>query len=74
MIQDTITHHCSITALMRTFINLFRPLTLFRLLFNALFDTGLGYSPDESYFALWERPYEQFNVTDRLNIPCPHRN
>ena len=47
------------------------PVNSFRALFNAYFDTELEYLPDESYFALWERPYEQIDVTDRLEVACP---
>jgi hypothetical protein len=46
------------------------PVNTFRVIFKAYFDADLDMLADESYFALWERPYAQINVTDRLNTSC----
>lgn len=47
------------------------PVNSFRLLFDAYFGTRLGALEDRSYFALWERPQDLVDVTERLGTCAP---
>jgi len=46
------------------------PVNTFRVILNAYFNTDLELLEDRSYYALWSRPYDPIEVTDRLDIPC----
>jgi len=46
------------------------PVNTFRILFNSLFQTELELLPEQSYFSLWDRPYDFIDVTDRLEVAC----
>ena len=47
------------------------PVNTFRLIFNQYFGTELELLEDESYFAIWDRPYEFINVTDAVRSGEP---
>ena len=47
------------------------PVNSFRLVLDAYFDTRLGLLPDRSYFATWPRPFDDDDVTDRLDTCAP---
>jgi hypothetical protein len=38
----------------------------FRLIFNQYLGTDLTLLEDESYYSSWTRPYQFFNVTDKV--------
>lgn len=46
------------------------PVNTFRVVLNAYFDTHLERLADENYFALWDRPYDFIDVTDRVEDSC----
>jgi hypothetical protein len=46
------------------------PVNTFRVVFDAYFDTRLGLLEDKNYYSIWERPYEMFDVTSELDLPC----
>lgn len=50
------------------------PVNTFRLIFNQYFGTELELLEDESYFSIWERPYEFINVTDAVRSGEPARS
>lgn len=47
------------------------PVNSFRLVLDAYFDTRLGALPDRSFFAIWSRPFNYQDVTDRLDTCAP---
>jgi len=50
------------------------PVNTFRLIFNQYFGTELELLEDESYFSVWNRPYEFINVTDAVRSGEPARS
>ncbi len=46
------------------------PVNTFRVVFDTYFDTRLGLLEDKNYYSIWERPYEMFDVTGELDVPC----
>ena len=49
------------------------PVNTFRLIFNRYFGTELELLEDESYFSLWDRPYEFIDVTEDVRSGEPPR-
>jgi len=56
------------------FYNEMTPVNTFRLIFNRYFGTELELLEDESYFSLWERPYDFINVTEAARSGEPARS
>lgn len=47
------------------------PVNSFRLIFDRYFNTGVGFTSDQSYFSLWSAPYELIDITDSIDS-CNH--
>ncbi len=46
------------------------PINSFPLIFNTYFATDFNLQADLSFFATHNRPYDFFDVTDQVDVPC----
>ena len=48
------------------------PINSYPLILNHLFDADIPLQPDQSYFSLWQRPYDYIPISEsELTATCP---